>query len=34
VRVNRKTLDILQIESAYAQRLAVCRMDPALKEPK
>jgi hypothetical protein len=34
VRVNRNTLDILQIESAYAQRLAVCRMDPALKEPK
>jgi hypothetical protein len=33
VRVDRKTLDILQIEGAYAQPLAVCRRDPALKEP-
>jgi hypothetical protein len=34
VKVDRKTLDILEIKSAHARPLSACRKDRALKEPK
>jgi Protein of unknown function (DUF4087) len=34
VKVDRKTLAILEIKSAHARPLSACRRDRALKEPK
>lgn len=33
VTVNRETKEVLEIKSATAKSLSVCRKDPALKEP-